>query len=1114
MTVSTTSAAVYITPVVFKTFAEHYKKKSKRKLKSSDDSHEEATDELFFDEAFHIVKAFIELGTKSTIESLQAFTNTHIPAPFWAVVIPITIPLVSCNCAADLLIGWFGPEELTKIVGGARWWQVRGLDGIDAEWITEKSFLDGNTEKASKKASSDEDTISQMDKLESVMLYVHGGGFFWGSINTHRYQIIRYARKIKGRAFAVNYRKAPQYPWPCPLHDVLAAYFYLIDPPAGSSHKAIHPSKIVFAGDSAGAALCVTALTVLRDMGIPQPAGAILISPWVDLTHSFQSVMDNMATDIMPPYGFVHRPSLAWPLDPVGDADHPRVTQSATNPPPPPGHADTLLPSPERVDEQHANKDAAVKGSDKLHDNNGVKTQQGMFDQVGGPTASDPEYIPGNSQASENNSSTSDGTLRETQPPEDADGTPKKWEPKPAKVLMENSSAVPLEIRGQIQQYATNEQLTHPLVSPILQGSLCNLCPLYILAGDGEVLRDEIVRFAHRAAHPDDYPTREGVVKDGRQRDNVEKFRTPTNVHLQVYDGMPHVLTVFSFTESANYVYRSIAQFARHVTMHGKDHLASSPFPDVRRQECQIHADEPSHQEDNGRPHTPQTFEQAKADVVSGQDAAPCASLGGRRAIMIRERVDIHGQVRSMEALQDIPALQMPSSAIGIIKEAPVRRWLTGQELTDKKFVAKARKVVKKRHQVESRVNRMLAEARAQGFLLVDEGGSGALGVTVMEGNKAAKTMVSSVSANSGVNGGIRIDEHRRWGPLDLQDERPPPSAIAGRRDTPEALALIKKHVYHSAPVTHKTIPKMRHSQTVRAAFDPLDLPSTAPRQSVSEEQTRTHIIPIHGLTIWNSLVGYFVRRTSSGKALLSTQTTEVAGNTVRSERNGLDRLKGKHESSSKLSVSSVRGSIKDLLADATGEKRRNFVETIELQIGLKNYDPQRDKRFSGTVKLPNVPRPRMSICILADAADIDRAKQIDLEYMSVDDLKKLNKNKKLVKKLAKKYDAFLASEALIKQIPRLLGPGLSKAGKFPTPVSHAEDLSNKLTEVRSTIKFQLKKVLCLGVAVGHVQMTDDQVLANVMLSINFLVSLLKKNWQNVKSLHIKSTMGKPIRLF
>jgi len=194
--------------------------------------------------------------------------------------------------------------------------------------------------------------------------------------------------------------------------------------------------------------------------------------------------------------------------------------------------------------------------------------------------------------------------------------------------------------------------------------------------------------------------------------------------------------------------------------------------------------------------------------------------------------------------------------------------------------------------------------------------------------------------------------------------------------------------------------------------------------------------------------------------------------------------------------------------------KKRNFVETIELQIGLKNYDPQRDKRFSGTVKLPHVPRPRMSICILADALDVDRAKQIELEYMTVDDLKKLNKNKKLVKKLAKKYDAFMASEALIKQIPRLLGPGLSKAGKFPTGISHAEDLSRKVIDVRSTIKLQLKKVLCLAVAIGHVDMHEDQVVANTMLAVNFLVSLLKKQWQNVGSLHIKSTMGKPQRLY
>ncbi|KAI4136982.1 MAG: hypothetical protein L6R39_007527 [Caloplaca ligustica] len=216
----------------------------------------------------------------------------------------------------------------------------------------------------------------------------------------------------------------------------------------------------------------------------------------------------------------------------------------------------------------------------------------------------------------------------------------------------------------------------------------------------------------------------------------------------------------------------------------------------------------------------------------------------------------------------------------------------------------------------------------------------------------------------------------------------------------------------------------------------------------------------------------------------------------------------------SKITVAGVRTNVQQLLEYSTNEKKRNFLETVELQVGLKNYDPQRDKRFSGTVRLPAVPRPGMSICVLGDQHDIDRSKHQGIDAMSADDLKKLNKNKKLIKKLARKYDAFLASDSLIKQIPRLLGPGLSKAGKFPAPISHAEDLNAKATEVKSTIKFQLKKVLCLGVAVGNVGMTEDQLIGNIMLAINYLVSLLKKGWQNVGSLTIKATMSPPRRLY
>ena len=80
--------------------------------------------------------------------------------------------------------------------------------------------------------------------------------------------------------------------------------------------------------------------------------------------------------------------------------------------------------------------------------------------------------------------------------------------------------------------------------------------------------------------------------------------------------------------------------------------------------------------------------------------------------------------------------------------------------------------------------------------------------------------------------------------------------------------------------------------------------------------------------------------------------------------------------------------------------------------------------------------------------------------------------------------------------------------------MSHSEDLTVKINEVKSTIKFQLKKVLCLGVAVGNVAMTEDDLIGNIMLAINYLVSLLKKGWQNVGSLTIKASMSPPKRLY
>ena len=107
----------------------------------------------------------------------------------------------------------------------------------------------------------------------------------------------------------------------------------------------------------------------------------------------------------------------------------------------------------------------------------------------------------------------------------------------------------------------------------------------------------------------------------------------------------------------------------------------------------------------------------------------------------------------------------------------------------------------------------------------------------------------------------------------------------------------------------------------------------------------------------------------------------------------------------SKLYKDLVEGAIDKILAYSNGEtiqhdgndvkgKKRKFVETIDLQIALKNYDPQKDKRFAGTIKLPLIPRPKLRLCILGDAFHCEKAAGLGLDFKNADGLKAFNKNK------------------------------------------------------------------------------------------------------------------------
>jgi len=115
-----------------------------------------------------------------------------------------------------------------------------------------------------------------------VVLYLHGGGYAIGSNRTHIELAGRLARAARAQVLMVEYRLAPEYPFPAAVEDALSAYRYLLDHRVGGG-------QILLAGDSAGGGLAVGTAMAIRDLGLPSPAGVVGISPWLDLSCGLSS---------------------------------------------------------------------------------------------------------------------------------------------------------------------------------------------------------------------------------------------------------------------------------------------------------------------------------------------------------------------------------------------------------------------------------------------------------------------------------------------------------------------------------------------------------------------------------------------------------------------------------------------------------------------------------------------------------------------------------------------------------------------------------------------------------------------------------------------------------
>lgn len=134
------------------------------------------------------------------------------------------------------------------------------VNGINAEWLTPPEIDDNK-----------------------VILYLHGGGYLMGSPRTHRSLVWRIANQAKASGLVIDYRLAPENPFPAALEDAVASYTWLLE-------QNVKPSKISVMGDSAGGGLALALLLKLQEKSLPLPGCAVLLSPWTDLTCSSLSI--------------------------------------------------------------------------------------------------------------------------------------------------------------------------------------------------------------------------------------------------------------------------------------------------------------------------------------------------------------------------------------------------------------------------------------------------------------------------------------------------------------------------------------------------------------------------------------------------------------------------------------------------------------------------------------------------------------------------------------------------------------------------------------------------------------------------------------------------------
>lgn len=193
-------------------------------------------------------------------------------------------------------------------------------------------------------------------------------------------------------------------------------------------------------------------------------------------------------------------------------------------------------------------------------------------------------------------------------------------------------------------------------------------------------------------------------------------------------------------------------------------------------------------------------------------------------------------------------------------------------------------------------------------------------------------------------------------------------------------------------------------------------------------------------------------------------------------------------------------------------EKKVEQGETIEVRVGIKGYDPARDKRFRGEVTLPYSKRKDEKVLVLADIHLANALEGSNIPFVPFDEFKgKTPEAKKRRKSLVKKYHSFISVPTLYKVFEPLIFTGKKKPVYM---IKNINEIKNYYEDVKRKVQLNLKADLLIGFPVGTSKMNPTEVSQNTSTAMIALIGLLKKGVQNLRSVDIKTAQGAPIRYF